>query len=136
MLPSPFLLSSEQRQTRSLTQDVIPFLHDLIFQYTHPLSFEAEPYSIDTIPLIREHYDSYLYYFRYKTLEINQSQTCFQILLNPIKNMNTGTYYRTIHPQNIILPIQDVFMTYMDKLTEHNENLDKPRYLFLLTSRV
>ena len=42
MLPSPFLLSSKQRQKRSLTQDVIPFLHNLIFQYLNPLSFETE----------------------------------------------------------------------------------------------
>ena len=44
MLPSPFLLSSEQRQKRSLTQDEIPFLHNLIFQYTNSLSFETEPH--------------------------------------------------------------------------------------------
>ena len=68
MFPTPFLLSSEQRQKRSLTQDVIPFFNNLIFQYNNPLSFETEPHSIHTIPSIREHYDSYLYYFRYKTL--------------------------------------------------------------------
>ena len=130
MLPSPFLLSSEQRQKRSLTQDVIPFLHNLIFQYTNPLSLETEPHSKHTIPLIREHYDSYLYYFRYKTLENTHSQTPFQIIFNPINNINTGTYYRTIHPQNIIISIQDVFMDkHMDKHIEHNENLDTPLYL-------
>ena len=91
MLPSPFLLSSKQRQKRSLAQDVIPFLHNLIFQYTNPLSFETKLHSIHTILLIREQYDSYLSYFRYKTL--------------------------------------DVFITYMDKLIEHNENLDPPLYL-------
>ena len=64
MLPSPFLLSSEQRKKRSFTEDVIPILHNLIFQYTNQLSFETEPHSIHTIPLIREHYDSNLYYFR------------------------------------------------------------------------
>ena len=129
MLPSPFLLSSEQRQKRSFTQDVIPFKHILIFQYTTPLSFETEPQIIHTIPLIREHYDSYLYYFGYKTFEITQSQTPFQIIFNPTNNINTGTYYRTIHPQNITLPIQDVFTTFMNKLIEHNANLDTPLYL-------
>ena len=58
MLLSLFLLSSEQRQTRSLTQEVMPFLHNLIFHYTNPLSIETEPHSIHTIPLIREHCDS------------------------------------------------------------------------------
>ena len=87
MLPSPFLLPSQQRQKRSLIQDVIPFLHNLIFQYTNPLSFETEPHSIHTFPLIRENYDSHLYYFRYKTLEIIQSQIPFQSISNQINNI-------------------------------------------------
>ena len=37
MLPTPFVLSEDQRQKRSLTQDAIPFLHNIIFQYTNPL---------------------------------------------------------------------------------------------------
>ena len=49
MRPSPFVLSTEKRQIRSLTQDVIPFLNNLIFQYTNPLPFETEPYTIHTI---------------------------------------------------------------------------------------
>ena len=89
MLPSPFLLSSEQRQKRSLTQDVIPFLHNLIFQYTNP-------HCIHTIPLIIELYESYLYYFRYKTLDNTQSQTPFQITFNPIKKYK----YRNILQNN------------------------------------
>ena len=60
MLPSPFALSTETRQNRSFTQDVIPFLHNLIFQYTNRLSFETEPHTIHTIPVAREHCDSYL----------------------------------------------------------------------------
>ena len=60
MLPLPFLLSTEQRQQRSLTQDLIPFPYNIIFQYTNPLPFEREPHHIDAIPLIRENCDSYL----------------------------------------------------------------------------
>ena len=126
MLPTPFLLSSDQRQKPSLPEDVIPFLNNLIFQYTNPLSFEAEPHSLHTIPSAREHCDSYLYYFWYKTLEITPSQTLFQIIFNPGFCINTGIYYRTIHPQKLTVFIQDVFITYMDKLIEHNENLDTP----------
>ena len=125
MLPPPFLLSTDQRQKRSLTQDVRPFLNNIIF----PLSFETEPRKIHTIPLVGEHYDSYLYYSRYKSLEPLRSQNPVQIIFNPVKGINTGTYYKTIHPQNIALSIQDVFITYMDKLIEHNENLDTPLYL-------
>ena len=80
MLPTPLLLSSEKRQIRFLTKDVIPFLNNIFCQYTNPLSFETEAQIIHDVPLIREHCDSYLYYFRYKTLEDTKSQTSFQII--------------------------------------------------------
>ena len=79
--------------------------------------------------MAREHCDSYLYYIRYKTLEVTPSQNPVQIIFNPVKETSTGTYYRTIHPQNITLPIQDVFITYMQKLIEFNENEDTPLYV-------
>ena len=60
MLPPPFLFCTDQRQKRSLTQNVIPFLNNIRFQYTNPLSFETEPHNIHTIPLAREHCDSYI----------------------------------------------------------------------------
>ena len=129
MLPPPFVLSTDKKQNRSLTQDVTPFLNNIIFQYTNQLPFEIEPHTIHTIPLAREHCDSYLYYIRYKTLEITLSQNLFQVVFNPLKGISTGTYYRTIHPQNITLSIQDVFLTYMQKLIEFNENQDTPLYL-------
>ena len=127
MLPTPFLLSSERRQKRSFTQDVIPFLKNIILQYTNPLSIEP-------IPLAREHCDSYLYYFRYKTLEIIPSQTLFQKIFNPIRDINTGTYYRTIHPQRITFSIPDDFITYMNKLIIMRTSIH--HYIFLLTSKV
>ena len=128
MLPYPFIIDPDCRSKRSLSQDVEPFFNNLIFQYTNPLPFETEPHSISTIPLLREHLDSYLYYFRYKTLEINISQQPFQVIFNPVKNINSGTFYRTIHPQNLTSSIQDIFTTYIDKLIEHNENLETPLY--------
>ena len=128
MLPTPFILTTEKRQNQSLIQDVTPFLNNIIFQYTNPLPFETEPHSVHTIPLAREHCDSYLYYIRYKTLEITPSQTLFQVIFNPVKRISSGTFYRTIHPQNFTLSIQDVFHTYMQKLIEFNENQDTPLY--------
>ena len=128
MLPNPFILSLQQRSIRSTTHDVTPFLHNLIYQYTNPLSFETEAHSIHTIPLLREHLDAYLYNFRYKTLEITPSQQPFQIIFNPVQGINNGTFYRTIHPQNLTLSIQDIFLSYINKLIEHNENLDTPLY--------
>ena len=129
MIPTPFSLSLEQRQTRSLTQDVIPFLNNIIFQYTNPLSFETEPHVIHAIPLAREHCDSYLYYIRYKTLETTPSKNLFLNIFNPVQGINTGTYYRTVHPQNTTLSIQDVFITFMDNFIEHNEHQGSPFYL-------
>ena len=67
----------------------------------------------------------------YTTLDVKQQnlydpQKPFQLSFTPIGGINTGSYYRTIHPQNIILSIQDVFSIYMDKQIEHNENLEIP----------
>ena len=129
MLPPPFALSTDKRQNRSLVQDVTSFLNNIIFQYTNPLPFETELHIIHNIPLARELCDSYLYYIRYKTFEITPSQNPFQVAFNPVKGINTGTYYRTIYPQNITLSIQDVFNTYMQKLIEFNENQATPPYL-------
>ena len=128
MLPTPFTLNTEKRQNRSLIQDVTPFLNNIIFQSTNPLPFETEPHTVHTIPLAREPCCCYLHYIRYKTLEITSSQTPFQVIFNPVKGISSGTFYRTIYPQNITLSIQDVFRTYMQKLIEFNENLDTPLY--------
>ena len=128
MIPTPFTFTTEKRQNRSLKQYVTPFLYNIIFQYTNPLPFETEPYILHTIPLVREHSDSYLYYIRYKTLDITPSQTPFQVIFNPVKGINSGTFHRTIHPKNITLSRQDVFNTYMQKLIEFNENQETPLY--------
>ena len=84
MLPTPFTLTTGKRLNRSLIQDVTPFLNNIIFQYTNPLPFETEPHTLHTIPLAREHCDYYLYYIRYKTLEITSSQTLFQVIFIPL----------------------------------------------------
>ena len=127
MLPTFFQCSTAPtRHVRSITNDVNPFLQNLIFQYTHPLPFETEPHSIHTTPLLKEHLDSYLYHNRYKTYEIIPSQTQFQVIFNPVENVITGIYYRTIYSQNIQLTKQDGFHNYINELIEVNESLDKP----------
>ena len=68
MLPPQFVLSTDRRQNRSLIQDVTPFLNNIIFHYTNPLPFETEPHTIHTIPLAREHCDSYFITFDIKHL--------------------------------------------------------------------
>ena len=94
MLPTPFQLTSPQhRNIRSLTQDIEPFLNNIISKYTNPLPLETEAHSIHTYPLVRERLDSYLYYIRYKTLDINASQNPFKIIL---------TLFKSIIPEHII----------------------------------
>ena len=91
MLPTPIRCSTAPiRNVRAITQEINPFLHNLIFQYTNPLHFETEPLSIHTIPLSREHLDSYLFfYIRYRTFEIAPSQAQFQVIFNSVENVNT-----------------------------------------------
>ena len=67
--------------------------------------------------------------FDIKHLKIYHHKALFQNIFNPVKGINTGTYYRTIHPQNITLSIQDVFITYMQKLIEFKKYQDTPLYL-------
>ena len=115
MVPNLFQLSAPQnRNTRSITQDIITFLNNLIFKYTNALSFETEPHFIYTIPLLREYLDSYLYYIRYKILDIIPAHNPFQIIFNPVLEIYPGIYYRKIHLQSVPIPIQDVFVTYLD----------------------
>ena len=63
MLPTPIIPSSQQRPIRFFTQDVIPYLHIIVFQYTNTLPFETEPtllkqkLSIQTKLILKEHTD-------------------------------------------------------------------------------
>ena len=41
--------------------EIEPTLHNIIYNYTKPLPFENEPYTLETIPPIREHLDSNLF---------------------------------------------------------------------------
>ena len=108
MLPTPFQCSTPQtRNIRSITHDINPFLQNFIFQYTNLLPFETEPHYIHTIPLLREHLESYLYYIRYKTYEVTPSQTQFGVVSNPDENVNTEIYYRIIYPQNLQITLQE-----------------------------
>ena len=122
MLPTPFTFTTEKRQNRSLIQDVTPFLNNIISQYTNPLPFETEPHILHTIPLVREHCDSYFYCIRYKTLEITPSQTPFQVIFNPVKGINSGTFYRTINPKNTIPQVQ-IFTQFLLKFLRFNYQL-------------
>ena len=47
--------------------EIKPFLQNFVYNYTQPLTFENEPYSIETIPLIREPLNTYLFCIRHRS---------------------------------------------------------------------
>ena len=57
-----------------------------------------------------------------------ETNTPYRKIFNPVNNGNFGKLYKTNYPQKITLSIQDRFIIYIDKLIEHNENLDSPIY--------
>ena len=57
-----------------------PNLHNIVYTYTRPQSFENEPYTLETIPLIREHLDSYLFYIRHSSTTASTDYPSFQII--------------------------------------------------------
>ena len=46
------------KNAKVIKTETKPILHNINYNYTQPLSFENEPYSLETIPLIREHLDT------------------------------------------------------------------------------
>ena len=61
--PSPFEINYI-KNAKVIKTEIKPFLHNIVYNYTQPLSFEKGPNSLETIPLIREHLDTYLFYIR------------------------------------------------------------------------
>ena len=57
--PSPFEINYI-KNAKVIKTEIKPFLHNIVYNYTEPLSFENEPYSLETFPLIREHLDTNL----------------------------------------------------------------------------
>ena len=79
LIPLPFVFNTSQRVTRDISQTLTQFLNNLIYNSTTPLSFETYPEDIYTIPLIREHHDSYLYYIDTHSLVANSEEPPFSI---------------------------------------------------------
>ena len=79
LIPLPFVLNISQRITRDISQTLIQFLDNSIYNSTTPLSFETYPEDIYTTPLIREHHDPYLYYIDTDSLVPNPEEPPFSI---------------------------------------------------------
>ena len=50
--PSPFEINYI-KNAKVIKTEIKPFLHNFVYNYTQPLSFENEPFSLETILLIR-----------------------------------------------------------------------------------
>ena len=105
-----------------------PFLQNIISNYTQPLPFENEPHTIETIPLIREHLDTYLFYIRYKDLTITTEYPAFQISFPQQRPDSSHIYRRTINPINIQVPIKQVFHAFLNNVKDHNIALETPKF--------
>ena len=126
IVPTPFRgPTSQTRDIRSLSHDIKLVLNNLIFRFKNPLPFEIEARSIHTIPLLREHLDSYLSITSDTKYVATPVEKAIQIIFNPVTDINTGICYRTNTPQkkSLRLSIQYVSLNYIEKLLDHNENL-------------
>ena len=127
MLPTLFqLYTSQQKNVRYIIKGSKPFLSFIFFfQYTNIVRFEKRSIFYSFLTSNTRTFRLIFDYIRYRTLDINPAQTPFQIGFNSVSEINSGTIYRTNHPHSLPpVPIQVVFVTYMDKLIEYNEKLN------------
>ena len=125
--PSPFEIP-HNKNARVVKTEMKPFLHSIVYNYTKPLSFENEPYSLETIPLIREHLDTYLFYIRHRSTTVSAEYPSFQITFPQQVTSSIQTYRRTINPINLQIPIHEVFYAFLNKVEEYNLALENPKY--------
>ena len=124
--PSPFEIPNI-KNAKVIKTEIKPFLHNIVYNYTKPLSFENEPYSLETIPLIREHLDTYLFYIRHRSTTVSTEYSSFQITFPQQETSSTQTYRRTINPINRQVHIKDVFYAFLNQVKEFNLALENPK---------
>ena len=123
--PSPFEIPNI-KSARVVKTEIKPFLNNFDYLPTKPLSFENEPYSLETIPLIMEHLDTYLFYIRHRFTTISTEYPAFQITFP--QQETTQTYRRTINPIILQVHIKDVFYAFLNQVKEFNLPLENPKY--------
>ena len=132
MNPSTASLSPFQKthikNVKLVKFELRPFLKNIIYNYTQPLPFENEPFTIETIPLIREHLDTCLFYVRYRVTTITTENPTFQISFPQQGSPSHQIYRRTINPINLLTPIKEVFQTFLNHVKEHNLANETPKF--------
>ena len=124
--PSPF--ENPYIKNAKVKTEIKQFLHKIFYNYPQPLLFENEPYSVETIPLIREHLDTYLFYFIHRSTTASTDYPSFQITFPQQETSSSQTYRRTINPINLQIPIKEVFYAFLNRVKEYNLALENPRY--------
>ena len=122
---SPFRIPNI-KNAKIIKTKIKPFQQNLVYNSTKPLSFENEPYSLETIPLIREHLDTYLFYIRHRSTTVSTEYPSFQITFPQQETSSTQTYRRTINPINLQVRIKDVFHVFLNQVKEFNLALENP----------
>ena len=84
------------KNAKVIKTEIKPFLHNIVYNYTQPLSFENEPYSLETIPLIREHLDTYVFYIGYRSTTVFTEYPSFQTTFPQQETSSIQKYRRTI----------------------------------------
>ena len=125
--PSPFEIPNIKNAKVIKTQKK-PFPHNIVYNYTKPLSFENEPYSLETIPIFREHLDTYLFYIRHRSTTVFTEYPSFRITSPQQETSSTQTYRRTINPIYLQIHNKDVLYAFLNQVKEFNLALEKPKY--------
>ena len=125
--PSPFE-KLNIKNARVVKPEIKPFLNSFVYNHTKPLSFENEPYSLETIPLLREHLDTYVLYIRHRSTSVSTEYPSFQITFPQQEISSTRTYREKINPINLQVHIKDVFYAFLNQVKEFNLALQIPKY--------
>ena len=125
--PSPFEIP-HIKNAKVVKTEIKPYLHNIVYNYTQPLSFENEPYSLETIPLLREHLNTYLFYIRHRSTTASTEYPSFQITFSQQEASSIQTYRRTKNPINLHIPIKEVFYAFLSGVKKYNLALENPKH--------
>ena len=123
-LLNPFRINRDSTQiiTRAITKYITQFTDNLRYNTVNPLQFERFPEDIFTLPLVREHHDSYLFYIATHSLDQEDHNRPFSLYFQTLNE----TLVKNIYPNNIFMPIADVFSHFLTQLEEYNSICSQP----------
>ena len=125
--PSPFEITYN-KNAKVIKTELKPFLQNIVYNYTQLLSFENEPFSLETIPVIRKHLDTYLFYTRHRSTTASTEYPSFQITFP--QQETSSSYRRTIYSIKLKITNKEVFYAYafLNRVKEYNSTLENPQY--------